>query len=272
MAKLSAFADEVGPELDLQIAELKKNGVGNIELRGVWGKNVMKLSDDELGSVKSQAWDAGIGFSAVGSPLGKVTIDTELQDTIDGVKRAVEVAKIIEAPYIRMFSFYPPEGEDINAYENKVMDWLNAMAEAASGSGVKLAHENEARIFGEGADHCAKIHERVPKIVGVFDPSNYVVAGEDCWDCWQKVGKYIEYFHIKDFSREKKSVVPAGQGDGKLAEVLKAAYDDGFDNFLTLEPHLSHAGEMYGRTSPELFATAVSALKKVLAEIGREGD
>lgn len=270
MAILSAFADEVGPELDVQIAELKKNGVPNIELRGVWGKNVMKLTDEELKTVKAKTADAGIGFSAVGSPLGKVTIDTKLEDTIAGVKRAVEIAKIIGAPYIRMFSFYPPEGEDINKYESKVLDWLSAMAEAAAGSGIKLAHENEGRIFGEGADNCAKIHRTVPALAGVFDPANYAIAGEDCWTCWQKVGKYIEYFHIKDYSHAKKSIVPAGEGDGKIREVLKAAYGKGFDSFLTLEPHLSHASQMYGRTSPDLFATAVKALKKVLADIGQK--
>ena len=270
MLKFSAFADEVSRELDVQIAELQKNGVANIELRGVWGKNVMTLTDAEATKVKAQASDAGIGFSAVGSPLGKVPIDGKLDEQIEGTRRAVEIAQIIEAPYIRMFSFYPPEGGDINEHESKVMDWLQAMAQVTEGTNVKLAHENEARIFGETADNCAKIHERIPSIVGVFDPSNFVHAGQDCWECWEKVGQYIEYFHIKDYSSESKRVTPAGEGDGKIAQVLKAAFDRGFDNFLTLEPHLSHAGEMYGRTSPELFATAVSALKKVLAEIGQQ--
>jgi sugar phosphate isomerase/epimerase len=269
MVKLSAFADEVGADLDLQIAELRKNGVGNIEIRGVWGKNVMKLTDEEVRAVKARARDAGIGFSAIGSPLGKFPIDGDLQEQLDGTRRAVEIAQLVGAPYIRVFSFYPPEGGDITAFEDKVMDWLNAMVEVAKGSGVQLAHENEARIFGEKADNALKVHQRVPGLAGVFDPANYAVAGEDCWECWKTVGKHITYFHIKDFSRGRKSVVPAGEGDGKLAQVLKAAFDRGFDNFLTLEPHLSHAGAMYGRTSPELFATAVKALKGILAGIGQ---
>ena len=270
MVKMSAFADEVGPELEVQIAELKKNGVKNIELRGVWKKNVMKLTDEELKQIRAATDKAGMGFSAVGSPLGKFPIDGKLEDQIEGTKRAVEIAHKIGAKYIRVFSFYPPEEGDINDHEAKVMDWLRAMVRVTEVTGVMLAHENEARIFGEKADNCLKIHQQVPGLAGVFDPANYVVAGEDCWDAWQKVSKYVHYFHIKDYSQERKSVVPAGQGDGKIAQILKAAYAGGFDSFLVLEPHLSHAGAMFGRTSPELFATAVKALKKVLAEIGQK--
>ena len=41
MLKLSAFADEIGPDLDEQIRVCKANGVTHFELRGVYGRNVM---------------------------------------------------------------------------------------------------------------------------------------------------------------------------------------------------------------------------------------
>jgi hypothetical protein len=46
---------------------------------------------------------------------------------------------------------------------------------------------------------------------------------------------------------------------------------NGFNNFLTLEPHLSLAEANYGRTSPESFRTAVAALNGILGKIGIVG-
>ena len=40
MNLLSAFADEISPDLDEQLRVLRLNGVGNIELRGVWQKKM----------------------------------------------------------------------------------------------------------------------------------------------------------------------------------------------------------------------------------------
>lgn len=270
MPKLSAFADEIGPEPDVQIENLKKNGVGFIELRGVWGKNVMALSDDEVRTFKQMADDAGIGFSAVGSPLGKYPIDGKLEEQVEATKRAVDIAGMIEAPYIRIFSFFPPEsGGSILDHEAKVMDWLAALCKVAEPTGVKLAHENEKNIFGELGADCLKIHQQVtsPALVGCFDFSNFAQAGEDVWECWQLLKGHVAYFHIKDYSRELKRVVPAGEGDGDMARILKDAVGAGFDDFLTLEPHLSKAEASYGVTSPDKFVTAVNALKKVLAGI-----
>ncbi len=273
MAKLSAFADEISPEAEVQIAELKKNGVGFIELRGLRGKNVMALTDAEVREFKKMASDAGIGFSAVGSPIGKYPIDGKLEEQIDLTKRAIEIAGMIGAPYVRIFSFFPPQGGDILKFEGRVMEWLGALCKVAEPTAIKLAHENEARIFGEKGAECLKIHQAVksPALVGVFDPANYAVAGENVWECWEKVRPYIRYFHIKDYSRARKMIVPAGEGDGDIPRILKDAASRGFDSFLTLEPHLSKAAASYGVTSPELFATAVRALRGVMAGAGMKG-
>lgn len=271
MPKLSAFADEIGPEPEVQIAELKKNGVGNIELRRLRGKNVMDLADDEVREFKKMASDAGIGFSGVGSPLGKYPIDGKLKEQIDATKRALEIADMIGAAYIRVFSFHAPEGGNILDHEAKVMDWLRAICEVCEPTAVKLAHENEARIFGEKGRDVLKIHQQVqsPALVGCFDFANFASAGEDVWECWRLLKDEVEYFHVKDYDKSKRQVVPAGEGDGEVKRILKEAFDNGFDNFLTLEPHLSKAGANYGATSPEKFARAVDALKGILAEIGQ---
>jgi sugar phosphate isomerase/epimerase len=270
--KLSAFADEIGPDLNEQIKVLNKNAVGNIELRGVWDKNCLELTVDEIKEVKKQATDNGLGFSALGSPLGKFPLDGDFNDQMEDLKKALDYAAMLEAPYIRMFSFFIPENDNPQNHRSQVMDWLGEMAQEAEKTDVILAHENEKGIFGDIGTRCLDIYETISSksFTGVFDFANFVQCGQHPYaDCWKLLRPYITYFHIKDAKLEDGTVVPAGTGDGDILTILGEAYADGYDNFLTLEPHLSVAEASYGRTTPDLFKTAADALKSVLDDVTR---
>ena len=268
MYKISAFADEISDDLDVQIQTLKANGVGFIELRGAWGKNVLDLSEAEVREVKRRADASGIGFSAIGSPLGKFPIDGDFYVQRESLKKALDFAQILEAPYIRIFSFYLGDEDPIGSRE-KVIDWLGQMVREAEKTPVILAHENEKGIYGDTGERCLDLYTQIksPAFTGVFDFANFVQCGQRPYqDCWTKLKPFISYFHIKDAMMESGQVVPAGQGDGDVQKILGEAFADGYDNFLTLEPHLSLAEASYGRTSPELFHTAADALKTILAQ------
>lgn len=270
MIKISAFADEISDDLDIQIENLKANGVGYIELRGVWGKNIMALTEDEVRQVKQRATDQGIGFSAVGSPLGKFPLDGDINLQIEGLKKAIQYAHILEAPYIRMFSFWMPHGIDPAQHRSQVIDWLGKMIAEAEGTGIVLAHENEKDIYGDTGDRCLDLYSsfQSPAFTGIFDFANFVQCNQQPYiDCWPKLRSYITYFHIKDALLGSGKVVPAGQGDGDLEKILDEAFAAGYDNFLTLEPHLSVAEASFGRTTPDLFRTAASALKDILSRV-----
>jgi 3-dehydroshikimate dehydratase len=270
MVKISAFADEISDNLDEQISHLKANGVGYIELRGVWGKNVLALSEEEVRSVKQRASDNGIGFSAVGSPLGKYPLEGDFSMQMEGLKRALEYAEILEAPYIRMFSFWISPDEDASQYRTQVMDWLGQMIKEAEKTNIILAHENEKGIYGDTGERCLDLytHLQSRSFTGIFDFANFVQCQQRPYqDCWRKLNPYISYFHIKDSMLESGKVVPAGQGDGDVEKILTEAFGNGFSNFLTLEPHLSLAEASFGRTTPDLFATAADSLHQILNRI-----
>ena len=272
MATLSAFADEISDDLSEQIATLKENGVDNIELRKVWGLNVLELTEGQIRDVRKAADDNGMGFSAVGSPLGKFPLDGDFQEQLDGLDRAIEYAQILGAPYIRMFSFFIPEGDNPADHRSQVIDWLTAMTEVAEKSPIVLAHENEKLIYGDVGDRCLDLFSSIDSdsFTGIFDFANFVQCGEHPYaDCWGKLKKHITYFHIKD-AKAGAEVVPAGEGDGDVKRILGEAFGAGYDNFLTLEPHLSEAASNYGKTSPELFGRATKALRGILQEIGAE--
>ena len=270
MNLISAFADEIGPELEVQLSVLKENGVGNIELRGVWGKNVMDFTEAQVRQIKAAATNAGIGFSAVGSPLGKFPLDGDFQKQLDAVRKALDFAQILEAPYIRIFSYFIPKGEDAAKHRGQVLDWLGKLIVEAEKTRIVLAHENESHIYGDIGDRCLDLFQSLksPNFTGIFDFANFVQNQQETYtQCWTRLKSHITYFHIKDAVAATGKVVPAGQGDGQIPKILAEAYAAGYHNFLTLEPHLSLAEANFGRTTPALFATATSALKGILAGI-----
>ena len=92
MVKLSGFADEISPDLQTQLDTLDQLGIRFLELRGVWGKNVLDLSQQELQQVKSELDRRGIGVSAIGSPIGKV----KLEDVDDGVRPGRRIVQSVQ--------------------------------------------------------------------------------------------------------------------------------------------------------------------------------
>ncbi len=268
MVKLSGFADEISPELDVQLNTLDSLGIKFLELRGVWRKNVLALSDEELDTIKAELTRHRIGVSAIGSPVGKAPIDNDFEEYKQVVQRAIEVAKRMECPYIRIFSFYC---HDRTADRDQVMHRMQTMVDMAAVQGVVMLHENEKGIYGETAIQCADLHRTVKgkAFRATFDPANYVQAGVRPFDeAWPLLKPYVEYFHIKDAVMADGHVVPAGEGDGQLRELMAAAKEMGYDGFLSLEPHLQVAGHSSGFSGPELFARAVNALRKILDELG----
>jgi 3-dehydroshikimate dehydratase len=268
MLKLSAFADEISPSIDEQIRVCQENGVHLIELRGAANKNVLDFDDAQCADIRTKLKAAGMGISAIGSPIGKVKVTDPFEPHMECFRKAVQLAEYFESPLIRIFSFYPTgDGELMYAYRDEVMRRLEAMVEYVENRDVILVHENEGRIYGEMGKECLDILRTVnsPKLRNCFDFANFVVAGQNPRNCWAELKPYLAHLHIKDALYEGK-VMPAGQGDGGIAPLLEDAWKTGYRGVLTLEPHLAHAGQFAGFSGPKLFKVAVDALKKICQE------
>ena len=269
MFTLSGFADEVSEDLNEQLDCFQALGIDHIEFRGVWGKNVLDLDDEEVKAVKAELTKRGIKVSAIGSPIGKIPIDAPFEPHLERFGRAIDLAEYYECQYIRMFSFYVPEGE-ADEYRPEVIERLSQLLEMAQGHPVVLLHENERRIYGDIPRRCADIFQSLPsdQLRMTFDPANFVMDDVRPFsDAYELLKDYIEYVHIKDATMETKTIVPAGEGDGEVKQVLSALKAGGYDGFLSLEPHLRIAGESRGWSGAELFGKATAALRKVLDEI-----
>lgn len=267
MVTLSAFGDEIAADLTEQMDVLETEDVRYIELRSVWRKSVLDLDNRQLDMIKEELEEREFGISAIGSPIGKVAIDGDQEEHLRRFQRALDAAGVLGTDYIRIFSFYLPEGEPPDLYRDAVMDRLRSFYALAEEERIVLLHENEKRIYGETPERCEEIFEAIdtPFLRATFDIANFIQAGVRPYeDAFPRLKDKIEYMHIKDARLSDGQVVPVGQGDGRVRELLADLLEEGFDGFLCVEPHLS------GMSGPDAFRTAVQALKEILDDIGAE--
>jgi sugar phosphate isomerase/epimerase len=268
--RLSAFADEISTDIQVQMDHLLENGVTYCAMRGANGKNVMELEDFQVKLTKTQFHNRGIKFSCIGSPIGKIKISDPFEPEIERMKKAAKLALAFETKVVRVFTFFIPAGEAAK-HQAEVLRRMKILAETAKENGVNLILENERDIYGDTADRQLEVFEHIKAGGNVrlaYDPANFVQCGQDPVAAWQKLKKHVVDFHVKDAKASDKSNCPAGEGDGKIREVLKDAFSTNWQGYLTLEPHLSAAGTFSGFTGGKLFKTAVDALKKILADVG----
>ena len=276
--KLYAFADESSAVFDEQIDAMKRNGLNGLEIRGVDGVNVSEITLEKARELRQKMDAAGLETWTIGSPIGKIDLVTgDHEEHKQKFCHLLEVAKILGAKNIRLFSYFIPAGEDRQQYKAQVIERLRELVKLAEGSGIDLCHENEKGIYGETADGCLEVHQAVPELKGVFDPANFVQCGEDTLRAWEMLHPYIKYMHIKDALSDG-NVVPAGEGEGHVPEILEKYRAQGGDA-LTMEPHLavfdglkdleqegntSHIGKFVYNSNEEAFDAACDMLKRYL--------
>jgi sugar phosphate isomerase/epimerase len=260
---LAGFTDEISPSLDEQIQVCKQNGLTHFELRGVFEKNVLDFSTSQRNEIKTKLLANSLGVISIGSPIGKVKINEPWSEHFERFKIAVETAEFFDAPLIRVFSYYPPDGGDILQHRDEVMRRFQAKMDYLGGRNLTLIHENEKAIYGAKGAQCLDLMKTInsPKFRTVFDFANFIQENEDPLNNWPLLKPYTIHIHIKDALMKTGKVVPAGQGDGHLAEILVDAYKSGYRGFLSLEPHLASAEQFKGFSGPALFTLAVDALK-----------
>ena len=237
---LSAFADEYSADFTEQLEGMRSFGIDFIEVRGVDGKNVSILTPSEVKEVKRKLDFYGVGVSAIGSPVGKIALDGDVAGHFEMAKRVFDTASELGAEYVRMFSFYAPEGKSILDFKSEVFENLATLNELAKSHGVVLCHENEAKIYGDIPSRVREIYDAFGgEIKTVFDMGNYVLEGVKPYPCgYDMLKDSIAYFHIKD-ALSAGAIVPPGKGEASIGEILAShvEYSDK-DFFVSIEPHL----------------------------------
>ena len=241
---ISGFADEIDPKLDEQLKVVTGLGMNYISLRAADGKGIADYTVEEAKeSLLPRLQAAGVKVSSLGSPIGKVGIEDEegFEKQLAQLDTLCQICQVLDCRYIRMFSFFIPEGKNPDDYHDQVLEKLKKFTAVAEKYNVVLIHENEKEIYGDIGRRCKVVLDAVGSdhFKAAFDFANFVQCGEDPAECWEMLKDQVVYIHIKDAVYGKGENVVCGTGDGKIPELLEQAIcKDGYEGFLTLEPHL----------------------------------
>lgn len=271
--QLSGFGDEIDPDPAVQAAVLLALGASHIEVRSAWGTNVSELEPEQVATLKEVLDEKGLKVSAVASPIGKVDVSLPVDHELQRLRQIISVAKGLDTKYIRIFSFYPAEGQSADGFRTDVLVRMGALAALAEEFGVVLLHENEKGIYGDTPERVLDIMKTVdsPALRVAWDNANFVQVGVKPYtDGYAMLRPYLEYFQVKDALSSTGEVVPSGEGDGELDATIAALRADGFSGFASLEPHLASAHELGGFSGPAAFGTAARAFAALAAKNGVE--
>lgn len=274
---ISGFSDEIDAGIIKQFDVISKLGIKYFEPRIIDGKNISNLNKHETATLKKIMGCYGISVSSIGSPIGKIKTTDDFDAHFELFKNTVEVANTVGAKYIRAFSFFMPEDQNPEDYTGFVVEKLGKLVEYAAQNGIVLLHENEKGIYGNIAVRCKTLFEQIKSdnFRAVFDFSNFVECSQDTLEAYDMLKPYIEYIHIKDCIKNG-HVVPVGYGDGNVETILKDLFKNGYNGFLSLEPHLfnyevpADAGEpvsLFTEVNSRKYACAYKALCDILERI-----
>ena len=223
---ISAFGDEIASDLETQLQVLNELKIPCLELRAVWGQNVLLLSDEQVAQVRALCDGHGVKISAIGSPIGKSPIEAPVETEVQNLRRLIEIARQLGTNNIRIFSFHPPGDSasvDYDSYVDSAIDRIRCLAAVAEAEGITLLLENEKGIVGDTLDRCVKLVEGLESahLVFLWDPANFVQVGEAriTERGWPLLSSRVGYVHIKDCTLDG-TVKAAGEGDGQVPELL----------------------------------------------------
>lgn len=223
--KLSGYGDEISPDLDVQMDVLASEGISYIDLRSVGNKNVLQLTDEEITDIKKRLDARGFKISSIASPIGKTDIHDDFSLQQKDVIRAIQLAKYFGTPFIRIFSFLIPKGEDPVKNSDEVCKRMKEITHIAEQEGVTLVFKNEMESYGDNGARVREILECVNSshLRFAFDPGNFILVQVlPITDTYPYVKNFINYIHIKDARVNTGEIVLPGEGDGELYKLISA--------------------------------------------------
>ncbi|HMO36782.1 MAG TPA: sugar phosphate isomerase/epimerase, partial [Gemmatales bacterium] len=204
---------------------------------------------------------------------GKIKISDPFEPHLQRFERALHLAERFQVKNIRVFSYYPSEeGKPWADVRAEVLRRMEIKVARAEKRGLRLVHENEARIYGEDPIRVLDLLRSLasPAFQAAYDAGNYVHGGYDPIQAWNMTREYTVHLHIKDWMPGGEKGVLPGTGAGRIPESIALAKEQNYSGFATLEPHLLGGGPTGGITGPELFPQAIAAFRAILDQAGYE--
>lgn len=255
--KLGIITDEISEDVEQSLDFISGYSLDYCELRGLWGKNIMNLSQDELQHARDLIEKHRLQVSVIGSPIMKYNLPempareekgdtfhanfTE-EDTEQLLDKAFDLARFFRTRKIRVFSYWRVDDPE-KAYPY-VRDRLAKAAEIARQNSMLLVLENEHECnIGTGQELGRVLKDiNSPSLQGNWDPGNAAMLGEVPFpDGYRHVSGWFDHVHVKDVMKDprtgKLAWAPVGGGLIDWKGQLEAFRVDGYEGTMSLETH-----------------------------------
>jgi sugar phosphate isomerase/epimerase len=262
--RIAAITDEFSPtDLGVALEAMAAIGMTGAELRVVFGKNIMDLTEEELAKAKAMLDAKGFTVIAIASPILKCTlpnapeVDTRFQQdmfnakyTIDDqaalAQHAFKIAKFLGAKVIRVFSYWRTV-EPEKCFD-AVVTALKELADRAAEHDLIIGLENEHACNIATAAEAAKVLAALPhpNLMLVWDPANALVSGETPFPAGYGLlpKDRVIHVHAKDCHMDGHKPVwgPVGTRDVDWKGQVAGLWNDGYRGWLSLETHWAGPG------------------------------
>lgn len=260
-------------------------GLGWIELRSMWNKNVTELDAKQLEDARKILAQYKLRVTDIASPLFKTDwpgapvspqserrdqfhakFDSGAQDRL--LERCISLAKMFETDRIRCFDFW--RLDDPAPYRAAINAKLRQAAQRCAKDNLILLLENEMSCNTATGEEAAAVLKAIPdqNFMLNWDPGNAAALGGTPYpNGYQLLPKQrIGHCHCKDVVRQpdnKYQWAPVGGGIVDWVGQLQALQRDGFHYGLSLETHWRGAGTPEASTR-----ISMDGLKQTLTKAG----
>ena len=286
--RIAVINDEISPDFDRACYVASHDfGMSWIELRSMWGKNVMDLSAAEIGEAKKILAKYNLRVTDIASPLfktdwpgapksqygskgdlhGAAEATFKQQDKI--LEQSISLAKQFNTDRIRGFDFW--RLDDVAPYRAAIDEKLRSAAEAAGRQDILLVLENEFECNTATGREAARTLNAIqsPHLALNWDPANAVMRGElDAFSGgWEALPKSrIHHCHVKNAVKNAEGKIewsPVGKGLIDWTAQFRALKQLGYREAVSLET------DWRGGGTPEQ-STRISwaGMKQALKESG----
>lgn len=283
--KLSVINDEITQDFGraCEVAA-QEFGLQLIEIRAMWGKNIMRLDAKEIGEARKILEKYKLRVSSIASPIFKVDwpgaptskfspkrdqfgADFTFEQQDELLERGFELMRVFQVDRIRLFDFW--RLDDQKPYRAAIDAKLMEAAKKAAKRGVTLLLENEPSCnTSTGAEAARTLGAvRSPYLKLNWDPGNAASRGEVAYpDGYSHLPKSrIGYMHCKDVARngDKYEWMKMGAGIIDYLGQYRALKKDGYRGVVSLETHWRGAG-----TPEESSRQSMAGMKELLRRAG----
>jgi sugar phosphate isomerase/epimerase len=260
--RISVINDEISADFDHACYVTAHDfGMQWIELRSMWGKNVMDLSTAQVDEANRILDKYKLRVTDIASPLfktdwpgaprssygskedlhGAPEVTFKQQDAI--LEKSIALAKQFKTDKVRCFDFW--RLDDVAPYRAAIDDKLRSAAEACGKQGILLVIENEFACNTATGREAARTMNAVktPHLALNWDPGNAVMRGElDAFPtAWDTIPKdRIHHCHCKNAVKNAEGKIewsPVDKGFIDWMGQFKALKKAGYREAVSLETH-----------------------------------